>query len=110
MKKAAVAGLQLLGAVVFSGLCISLAFSKIGLSKVWVVWFTAFLYGYLCYLSRAFWRRKLYWVLLMGCVFAHVAILLAVQRAYPDLSLFYYVFVGSVEGAVVYWLVLAAMD
>ncbi|SPE22127.1 hypothetical protein SBA2_10066 [Acidobacteriia bacterium SbA2] len=42
-----------------------------------------------------------------GCLGAHVAILVLVQRANPRIPLPYYVLFGSVEAGVVYWLVLA---
>ncbi|SPE22129.1 exported hypothetical protein [Acidobacteriia bacterium SbA2] len=64
MNKVAIGAAQLLGAIALAGLCIALAFSKIEPSKLWPVWFTALLYGYLCYLSRSLWRRRLYWLVL----------------------------------------------
>jgi hypothetical protein len=107
MRKVVIASLQLLAALVCAGAFIALAFSKIDPAKVWRVWFTAILYGYLCYLTRSLWQRKLYWLLLAGCVAAHVAILVAVQRTYPHIPLPYYVLFGSIEAGGVYLLLLA---
>ena len=108
MNKYATGAAQLLGAIALAALCIGLAFSNIDLSRVWPVWSTAFLYGYLCYLTRSLWKRKLYWPLLACCLAAHVAVTVAVQRAYPHTPLAYYVLFGSLEAGGVYLLLLAA--
>jgi len=110
MSKAAVGILQLLAALAFAGVCIALAFSKIDPTKVWTAWFTIMVFGFLCYESRRLWGRRLYWAVVAACLFAHLMILLAVQRAYPHLSLFYYVFFGSIEAAGLYLLLLVTVE
>ena len=110
MRRIAVSIVQLLGAVAFAGLCIALAFSQIDLAKIWPIWFTAFLFGYLCYLTRGFWKKRLYWAIFVACLLVHLAILLAVMKAFPHLGLLYYGVFGSIEGAAIYRVLLGALE
>lgn len=99
--------IQVLGALLFAGLCIYLAFSPIDLERLWPVWFTVFLFGVLSWETRRFWRQKLYWIILVTALAFHLSALLTVRELYPSLSLISYVVFGSLEAGAIVWILFA---
>jgi hypothetical protein len=80
----------------------------IGLDFKWIATgaFTVLFFGLLCYRTRAYWNRPTYWIVYLGVLCLHVAVLLLLQRNRPMLSGLYYAFLGATEITILYGLIL----
>jgi len=100
LKRIAVGGLQILGALSFCGIALYLAQTGVDVNWIVIGVVTVLLFGFVCYRTKDYWSNPRYWATFGGAFVLHVVAVVLVQRNYPMIPGVYYCAFGTLEGAV----------
>jgi len=110
MKRFAVGGLQILGALSCCGIALYLL--QIGVDVNWIAigTVTLLLFGFVCYRTKDYWSNPRYWATYGGVLVLHVFVVVLVQRNYPMIPGVYYCSFGTLEAVLLLMLLVLLFD
>jgi hypothetical protein len=97
MNRIAVAGFQILAALLFCAIAIYVAESDIDMKWVVIGGLTLLLFGFVCYRTKDFWGNPRYWATFGGWFVLHCVAVVMVQRNRPMIPGMYYGSFGTLE-------------